>query len=63
MQGTVIYYNFEKGYGFIKQDDNPEENMFFHFSDCNEVPPVRSRVQYAIKEGRRGPQATNVSVI
>lgn len=63
MQGTVVYYSFEKGIGFIKQDDVPEENLFFHHSKCVEVPPVHSRVKYEIGEGRKGPEAVNVSVI
>ena len=62
MTGTVIFYNIEKGYGFIKQDDSPD-NIFFHISKCNEVPEAKMRVQYAIAEGERGLEAVNVSVI
>lgn len=62
MQGTVIFYNQEKGFGYIRQDES-DENIFFHKSDCNDIPRAQMRVQYAIAEGHKGLKAVNVSVI
>lgn len=62
MQGTVIFFNYDKGFGFIKQDENPD-NIFFHISECETVPMSQDRVQYAIKEGRKGLEAANISII
>lgn len=62
MTGTVTYYNYEKGYGFIEQDSG-EGSIFFHASNCNDIPARNMRVQYAIAEGRKGFQAVNISII
>ncbi|MGN0378785.1 MAG: cold shock domain-containing protein [Butyrivibrio sp.] len=62
MTGTVIFYNSERGFGFIRQDENPE-NIFFHISNCSEQPEANMRVQYAIAEGRKGLEAVNISII
>ena len=63
MQGTVVYYDNDRGYGFIEQDENRGRDMFFHHSDCEKVPPLYSRVRYEVKEGRKGPEAANVCII
>ena len=62
MTGTVVYYNEEKGYGFIEQDQE-KENIFFHYTACNDIPQKNERVQYAIAEGQRGLKAVNISII
>ncbi len=62
MQGTVIFYNPEKGFGYIRQDES-DENIFFHKSDCNDILRAQMRVQYAIAEGSKGLKAVNVSII
>ena len=62
MQGTVIFYNSEKGYGFIKQDDN-ETDLFFHITECSQIPEANMRVEYAIEHGHRGIKAVNISII
>lgn len=62
MTGTIIYFNSEKGYGFIKQDESAS-NMFFHVTKCNDAPELQMRVQYAVAEGRKGLEAVNVSSI
>ena len=62
MQGTIVYYNSEKGYGFIKQDES-KEDIFFHISSCHDFPENKMRVQFAIAEGRKGLEAVNISAI
>ncbi|HEU5109213.1 MAG TPA: cold-shock protein [Micromonosporaceae bacterium] len=61
-QGTVKWFNPEKGYGFITVDDG--EDVFVHFSAI-ESSGYRSleehqRVQFEITKGPKGPQAESV---
>lgn len=62
-QGTVKWFNAEKGYGFITQDDGGD--VFVHYSGI-EGAGYRSldegeRVSFEVTEGNRGPQAINVT--
>jgi CspA family cold shock protein len=61
-QGTVKWFNPEKGYGFITVDGG--EDVFVHFSAI-ESSGYRSleehqRVQFEITKGPKGPQAESV---
>jgi CspA family cold shock protein len=61
-QGTVKWFNPEKGYGFITVDGG--EEIFVHFSAI-ESSGYRSleenqRVQFEITKGPKGPQAESV---
>lgn len=62
-QGTVKWFNAEKGYGFISVDEDGSE-VFVHWSAL-EMDEDRSlvegqRVQFDIAEGQKGPQAESV---
>ena len=59
MKGTVLFYKKNNGYGFIDQDES-QDNIFFHISKCDEVPEPGIRVQYEVVDGRKGPEAVNV---
>ncbi len=64
-QGTVKWFNSEKGFGFITQDGGPD--VFVHFSaiqtdGCRELKE-NQRVEFDVKTGDKGPQAENVNVI
>lgn len=62
-QGTVKWFNAEKGFGFIAQDGGGPD-VFVHFSAI-QTQGYRSleetqRVEFEITQGDKGPQATNV---
>jgi cold shock protein len=67
-QGTVKWFNSEKGYGFIQQD-NGDKDLFVHYRQVNNSGYGRvnlaegQKVAYEVGEGQKGPQAENVTVL
>ena len=63
-QGTVKWFNHEKGYGFIKPDDGGED-LFVHYSGIAgegfKSLDEGDKVTYEAAQGRKGMQAQNVS--
>jgi cold shock protein len=64
-QGTVKWFNGDKGYGFIAVDGG--QDVFVHFSAIA-GSGYRSleegqKVEFDITQGQKGPQAENVKVI
>ena len=61
--GTIKWFDSQKGYGFIKRDDNGKD-IFVHFSAISDGLSKTlndgERVSFTIGEGRKGPAATNV---
>ncbi|MFF4902899.1 cold-shock protein [Streptomyces sp. NPDC001068] len=61
--GKVKWFNAEKGYGFIAQDDGGPD-VFVHFSAIQgqgfKELYEDDRVSYDMTQGARGPQAENV---
>ncbi|MFC4354683.1 cold-shock protein [Chryseomicrobium palamuruense] len=62
-QGTVKWFNAEKGFGFIEVEG--ENDVFVHFSAINgdgfKSLDEGQAVEFEVVEGNRGPQAANVS--
>ena len=63
MQGTVKWFNSEKGYGFITPDDGSKD-LFVHFSEIV-GSGFRSlndddRVEFEVVQGQKGLQASQV---
>ena len=65
-QGTVKWFNAEKGFGFIAQDGGGPD-VFVHFTAI-QSQGYRSldeaqRVEFEITQGDKGPQAANVQPV
>ena len=64
-RGTVKWFNGEKGYGFVTQENGPD--LFVHYSEI-QGSGFRSlnegdQVEFEITEGRKGKQASSVVVV
>lgn len=61
-QGTVKWFNAEKGFGFISVEDG--NDVFVHFSaiqsDGFKTLEEGQKVEFDVVEGAKGPQAANV---
>ncbi|GAA1368582.1 cold-shock protein [Brevibacterium luteolum] len=65
-QGTVKWFNAEKGYGFITVEGG-DQDVFVHWTAI-EMDGYRSleegqQVQFTVGEGAKGPQAESVTVL
>lgn len=65
-QGTVKWFNSEKGFGFIAPDGG-NEDVFVHHSSILasgfRTLDEGQRVEFDVEPGNKGPQAVNVTAI
>lgn len=61
-QGTVKFFNTEKGFGFIKHDDSNKET-FVHVTGLIDEIRENDRVEFDLENGKKGLNAVNVKLI
>lgn len=63
--GTVKFFNKEKGYGFISQEDGAD--LFVHYSNITgsgfKTLVVGQKVEFDVGQGRKGEEAQNVRAL
>lgn len=63
--GTVKWFNDQKGFGFIEQESGPD--VFVHHSAINadgfKSLSEGDQVSFSVEDGPKGPSATNVTVV
>jgi cold shock protein len=62
IQGTVKFFNAEKGFGFIKHDDSGKET-FVHVSGLIDEIKQNDKVEFDVTNGKKGLNAVNVKLI
>jgi len=62
MQGTVKFFNEDKGFGFIRPDDSSTD-IFVHSSGLIDQIRENDKVEYEEQKGKKGLNAVNVTLI
>lgn len=61
-EGTVKFFNTEKGFGFISQTDTGTD-VFVHSTGLIDQIAQNDKVSFDVEQGRKGLNAVNVKVI
>ncbi|MFD7079175.1 cold-shock protein [Streptomyces sp. NPDC002181] len=65
-QGTVKWFNAEKGFGFIAPEDGTAD-VFAHYSEIQGTGfkelQENQKVEFDVSQGTKGPQASNITVL
>ena len=64
--GTVKWFNDAKGYGFIAPEDGGKDLFVHHTNiagECFKSLQEGAKVEFEAREGQKGPEATNVTVV
>ena len=66
-RGTVKWFNESKGYGFIEQPEDAEDDVFVHFSaiqmDGFKTLSEGQEVEFEVETDDQGPRAANVTAL
>jgi CspA family cold shock protein len=62
-QGTVKFFNNDKGFGFIVPEEKGGSDVFVHANGLVDEVRENDRVEYEVEQGRKGLNAVNVKVI
>ena len=62
MEGTVKFFNYEKGFGFIVPSQ-PGDDIFVHQSGLIDEIKDNDKVGFESKQGKKGMNAVNVKYI
>ncbi len=60
--GIVTFFNNEKGYGFIK-DQETQESVFVHINSLTEAIKENNKVSFEVEMGPKGANAVNVKLM
>ena len=60
--GTVKFFNHTKGFGFIVEEGNEQEH-FVHYSGLIDSIKDGDKVEFDLKEGRKGMNAVDVKIV
>ena len=61
-KGTVKFFNEQKGFGFIIEEDSTNEH-FVHYTGLIDEIREGDNVEFDLQEGRKGMNAVNVKVL
>ncbi|QES87833.1 cold-shock protein [Rhizosphaericola mali] len=59
-KGVVKFFNQEKGFGFI-QENNNKIDLFFHINSLVHAVNMNDRVSFEVVRGKKGPEAVNIT--
>ena len=60
--GTISFFNHDKGFGFI-DDQQSKESVFVHINALSEPVKEGNKVSFEIEMGPRGSNAVNVKLV
>ena len=60
--GTVTFFNNDKGYGFIK-DQETQQSVFVHINSLSEPVKENNKVSFEVEMGPKGANAINVKLV
>ena len=60
MEGKVKFFLENKGYGFVRDSENLNQDYFFHASGALDRVQKDDPVRFDLEEGKRGIKAVNV---
>ncbi len=61
-EGTVKFFNEDKGFGFISPSDS-RDDVFVHQSGLIDKIRENDKVSYDLERGKKGMNAVNVKVV